>query len=281
MSASGRSSAASRSDYAETEHSRWAAAARSSTSGPSTSCPSPFELSFSNYKRNATARSSGSGPPSSNPPTFSPSLPKMPPSKSSSPNVFGVARMELVGNPMNLKQNDTNVTQFKAALKDLRTITEKVSEWEINATSDDGSLIIDLCFLHRCRIIKSELDSLLRKVPNRKDFKPEEKEICRMLGLQIGRLRLHSSVESRHSDSLDGPDFRVRAADSSMADFTAAIYDRELRGEAKFPKATHHYLLDTWERMHFKYPGCTCVQCKDFKVRSVVHARNMFRTGRK
>ncbi|KAJ5661744.1 uncharacterized protein N7477_009360 [Penicillium maclennaniae] len=151
---------------------------------------------------------------------------------------FYVGRKELVETMMNLKQNDTSGMQFNAALKDLIKVTGKVAEWETRATSNDGSLIVDLCFLHRCRVIKSELDSLLRKLPNRKDFKAEDKEICKMLGFQIGRLKIHSSVESRDFDSRHGPDFRVEAADSSMADFTSNLYDH------------------TWERLHLKYPGC-------------------------
>ena len=269
MPASGRS-AASRSDYAETINSRWAAAARSSTFGPPNSRPSPSNLSAANYKRNATTRSPIFGPPSSPSKTpFSQS--------SSSPNVLREAKMDVVGKLMSLKQKDTSGIQFNAALKALAKVTETVSEWEVKANSNDGTLIVDLCFLHRCRVIKSELDSLLRKLPNRKEFKPEDKEICKMLGLQIGRLRMYSSVESRVFDFRNGPDFRVEAADSSMADFTSAIYYRVLRKGAGFPKVAHISLLDTWERMHFKYPSCTCVQCRDLKVRSSVYARNIVR----
>lgn len=275
-----RRSAASTSDYAETENSRWAAAARSSTSGPSKSRPPPSTPLTSDYRGNATARSPISGSSSSNSPVFGPS-PFKPPSSQSSSSANGLAsaKMELVGKLMSLKQNDTSGIHFNAALKDLIKITEQVSGWEIKATSNDGALIHDICFLHRCRVIKSELDSLIRKLPNRKEFKPEDKEICKMLAFQIGRLKMYSSVESRDLDSRNGPDFRVEAADSCMADFTSAIYDRELRKGAGFPKAAHTSPLDTWERMHFKYPGCTCVQCRDFKVRSSVYARNIVRIG--
>ncbi|KAJ6127368.1 hypothetical protein N7523_002980 [Penicillium sp. IBT 18751x] len=138
---------------------------------------------------------------------------------------FYVARKELVETMMKLKQNDTSGMNFNAALKELTKVTGKVSEWETRATFNDGSLLVDLCFLHRCRVIKSELDSLLRKVPNRKIFKAEDKEICKMLGFQIGRLKIHSSVESRDFDSRHGPDFQIEAADSSMADFTSSLYD--------------------------------------------------------
>lgn len=176
---------------------------------------------------------------------------------------------------MNLKQSHINWDEFNAALRDLTEVSQAISDWELKASSDDGSLITDSCFVYRCRIIKSEVDSLLRKIPNRKEFKPEDQEVCRMLGYQIGRLRFYSSVGEKDFARQNGPDFRVDtgAADTSIADFASAIYDRELR---KGPPSAH--LRDTWERMHFRYPGCMCVQCREFKVRSSVQARNISRT---
>jgi hypothetical protein len=181
----------------------------------------------------------------------------------------------LIEKLMNFKQRHTNGAEFNAALRDLTEVSQAILDWELMASSDDGSLITDTCFVYRCRIIKSEVGSLLRRIPNRKEFKPEDREVCKMLGYQIGRLRVYSSAGEKDFARQNGPDFRVDtgAADTSIADFTSAIYDREFR---KGPLSAQ--LRDTWERMHFKYPGCMCVQCREFKVRSSVQARSISRT---
>jgi hypothetical protein len=188
----------------------------------------------------------------------------------------------MVANLNKISQKPIPASLFNPALRDLTKIVQKISVFEARAISREDSFVTDVCFVHRCRVIKSELDSLLLRLPNRMEFKPEDQEIIKMLALQIGRLRFWTSVESRDNTSRGPPNFTVGSeeAEASMAHFAATAYDRNLRTSSTVPKPARARLQETWERMHFKYPGCTCLQCGEFQVSPVTQARNRARTVR-
>lgn len=197
---------------------------------------------------------------------------------------FDAENLTIVANLNKRSQKPIPASLFNTAIRDLTEIVQRISMFEARATSGEESFVTDLCFVHRCRVIKSELDSLLLRLPNRMgmECKPEDQEIITMLALQIGRLRSWTSVEPRDNVSRGPPNFMISSeeADASMAHFAATAYDRNLRMSSNVPKFAKARLQETWERMHFKYPGCPCLQCGGFQMSPVTQARNKTRTLR-